>query len=183
MSGTSKKSKDDKHTARILVVDDHPLVRRGLADVMNSQEDFEVCCEAEDISTALKAFERGKPDLVLVDLKLGEESGLDLVRQLRSRSQSLGILVCSMYEESAFAERALRAGASGYVNKHESGSVVIEAVRDVLAGRIYLSGEFKDEVVRRITADPESANTNPLQSLSDREMQVFEMIGRGMSIR
>ncbi len=169
--------------AKILLVDDHPLVRKGLADVIEGGLDIVVCGEADNISTALTEFERTCPDLVVVDLKLQDDSGLDLVRQLRALSKPVKILVCSMYEESSFAERALRAGASGYVSKHESGTIVLQAIRDVLSGEIFISGDLKDEIVRRLLAVPAAQGESPLHSLSDREMQVFEMIGRGQNIR
>jgi DNA-binding NarL/FixJ family response regulator len=170
-------------TVRILLVDDHPLVRKGLGDVIAGQAGLEVCGEADDLATALAAFKQHGPDLVVADLKLQGDSGLDLIRQIRRESKSVKILVCSMYEESSFAERALRAGASGYVSKHESGSTILEAIRAVVAGEMYISGALKDEIVRRLLNVPADKADSPLHALSDREMQVFEMIGSGQSIR
>lgn len=168
---------------QILLVDDHPLVRRGLCDVVAAQPDLEVCGEAGDLPTAIKEFKRSSPDLVVVDLKLQGESGLDLIKQIRSFSKSVKVLVCSMYEESSFAERALRAGASGYVSKHESAATILAAMRAVLEGELFISGSLKDEIVRRLLHVPSDLAESPLHSLSDREMQVFEMIGSGQSIR
>lgn len=182
MAGAKIEASKTPQAIRVLLVDDHPLVRQGLKDVMEARPGFDVCGEGEDIPTALKAFVQTKPDIVIVDLKLGDDSGLDLIRQLRARSRSVRILVCSMYEESAFAERALRAGAEGYVNKHDPSATILEAVSAVMAGKLYVSGDFKDEVLRRFTSNLEEKNSDPLQCLSDREMQVFEMIGGGMGI-
>lgn len=167
---------------RVLIVDDHPLVRLGFAQLLSDEEDLSVCGEAESAAEALQLVDELAPDLLVVDISLKGTSGLELIKQVRSRRPRLPVLVCSMHDESLFAERALRAGASGYVGKREAPDDLVTAVRAVLAGKRYLSPRFaaRLEAAGRGLRDdlPE-----PVGVLSDRELEVFDMIGRGHGTR
>ncbi len=169
--------------SRVFIVDDHPVVRRGIVDLMRAHADLEVCGEASDMDEALNIMQGAQPDIAIVDLKLKEGSGLDLIRQMKIRFPQVRVLVSSMYEESLYAERAIRAGASGYVSKNEPPERLLEGVRKILAGKIFLSEEMMDEMLQRIPARQESAPPDPMDTLSDRELQVFELIGQGFSIK
>ena len=166
---------------RVLIVDDHPLVREGLAARISAQPDLQVCGEASTIEEALALIRTTHPDLVIADLALKQGSGLDLIKQASTSRPCPKILVVSAYEESLFAERALRAGAQGYLNKQELQGSVIEAIQAVLRDQLYLSAEM----VRRLAG--RALGGKPLVqgvgALSDRELQVFELIGRGRSTR
>jgi DNA-binding NarL/FixJ family response regulator len=169
--------------AKILLVDDHPLMRRGLAALIDSEPDLAVCAEAGNRHAALNAIARRAVDLVIVDLSLeGGEDGLDLVKALKVRSPSVPALVLSMHPEAHYGERALRAGARGYIAKEQLGEAVLAAIRRVLAGRIYMSEALGTDLASRFVggdANPRSA----LATLSDRELQVFRLIGEGRRTR
>ena len=167
--------------ARIAVIDDHPLVREGLAARIAAQPDLEVCCEAADSETALKLIRERKPALAIVDVALKNGSGLDLIKALAADDNRPKVLVVSAYDEELFAERMLRAGAHGYVNKQELHGSVIEAIRAVLAGEIYLSAGLAQRLASQAVAGRRS--TQGLEVLSDRELQIFELIGRGAGTR
>src|SRR5215471_14318571 len=137
--------------SRILIVDDHPMVRERLADVVRGESDLEVCGEAEDVNSALELAGRMRPDLAIVDLSLKNSHGLDLIKDLRVRWPSVAVLVVSMHEESLHAERVLRAGALGYITKQEATKNILLAIRTVLGGDIYLSGKAAREVASKIT--------------------------------
>jgi DNA-binding NarL/FixJ family response regulator len=172
-----------QETSRILIVDDHPMVRERLADVVRGEADLEVCGEAEDVSSALELAERARPDLAIVDLSLKNSHGLDLIKDLRVRWPNIAVLVVSMHEESLHAERVLRAGALGYITKQEATKNILLAIRTVLGGDIYLSGKAARELASKIAG---AAADNPrelLDRLSDRELRVFELIGKGQSTR
>ena len=168
---------------KILIVDDHPLMRRGLTALIDSEPDLVVCAEAGNRQAALDAIARRPPDIAIVDLSLeGGEDGLDLVKALKIRSPPIPALVLSMHPEALYAERALRAGARGYLAKQQLGEAVLAAIRRVLAGRIYMSEALGMELASRFVgrdAKPQS----PLASLSDRELQVFRLIGEGRRTR
>ncbi len=166
--------------ARILVVDDHPLIRRGLVEVVNRQPDMEVCAEAGSGREALEAAETFAPHLAVVDLALGDVDGLDLVKDFQNRHAKMAILILSRHEEAIYAERALRAGARGYVMKHERLQTVLDAIRRVLRGEVFLSDRMQSKVMLQLVGRRRSEEAEPLASLSDRELQVFAMIGRGM---
>lgn len=168
--------------ARVLLVDDHPLVRRGLRDILTAAEGLEVVGEAGSYAEALDRIEAGGCDLVIVDLTLGDGSGLELIKQLRARRPGLRILVCSMHDEVLYAERVLRAGARGYLSKDEAIDRVVEAVRRVLDGRLYLSPQMTDRLLQA-AADGHEPLRDPLERLSDRELEVFELIGEALSAR
>lgn len=165
--------------ARILIVDDHPVVRRGLRMLIDDEPDLTVCGEAGDADEAIRALDAKKPDLVIVDLSLKGSSGLELIKRIKSRNAESKMLVSSMFDESLYAERVLNAGALGYVSKQEAMEKVIEAIRCVLSGRVYLSAAMSDRMLHRLTRDHVTPDRSPLETLSDRELEVFEMIGRG----
>jgi DNA-binding NarL/FixJ family response regulator len=168
---------------KILIVDDHPLMRRGLTALIDSEPDLVVCAEAGNRQAALDAIARRPPDIAIVDLSLDRgEDGLDLVKALKIRSPSIPALVLSMHPESLYAERALRAGARGYIAKQQLGEAVLAAIRRVLAGRIYMSEALGTDLASRFVggdANPQSA----LATLSNRELQVFRLIGAGRRTR
>ncbi|MDJ0779730.1 MAG: response regulator transcription factor [Gammaproteobacteria bacterium] len=165
--------------ARILIVDDHPLVRAGFAQLIGDCPDLEVCGEAGDVAEALNQVEQSRPDLAIIDLSLAGGSGLDLIERLRARDQDLLMLVASMHDETLYAERVLAAGARGYINKQEAQDRIIQAIRQVLGGKVYLSPRMTDRMHNGM-ADV-SNERRDIDSLSNRELQVFELIGRGHS--
>jgi DNA-binding NarL/FixJ family response regulator len=166
--------------ARILVVDDHPIVREGLVGVMNRTPDMTVCAEAETTFQALEALKAAKPDLAVVDISLGERSGIDLIKDFKIRMPELLIVVHSMHDESLYAERCLRAGAKGYVMKQESPQRLLQAIRRVLRGEISLSETMTKRLLHRFS---EKQSASPLDLLTDREFQVLDLIGRGHPTR
>lgn len=175
-----KKSGNGAKSIRVFVVDDHPLVRQALRDALRHERDMVVCGEADDRDEALRGIADAEPDLAIVDLRLRTSDGLDLVRDLRDRHPKVLSLVLSMQDESITAERAVRAGARGYVSKQEPPKKIMEAVRRVLGGEIYWSEKAAAHIASRI-ASPAPARTSVADHLSERELQVFEMIGLGRS--
>lgn len=169
-------------TKRILIVDDHPIVRDGLAMLIGQQKDMEVCGEAETVGGALEQIRQTRPDVVIVDIILKEGSGLDLIKRIQMFDESILILVSSMHNERLFAERAIRAGAKGYVTKQVASRKMIEAIRAILTGKIYLSEEMSQRILHN-AADGGGAEGSPVESLSDRELTVFELIGQGFSTK
>jgi DNA-binding NarL/FixJ family response regulator len=169
----------DGQTARILVVDDHPLVREGLATRIAHQQDMEVCGEADSLNEALAQVKATSPNLVIIDIRLTDSHGIDLIKEIHSRWPGVKMLVVSAYDESLYAERALRAGADGYINKRELQDNVIVALRTVLDGRCYLSPRMTQQLVGQAIGSKNSRDHDPITRLSDREMEVFQLIGRG----
>ncbi|MBI1850262.1 MAG: response regulator transcription factor [Planctomycetes bacterium] len=169
--------------ARILIVDDHPLVRDGLAGRISKQPDLEVCGEAADVPGALRLVASTKPDLAIIDISLKGGDGLDLIKQVRARKFETKMLVASMYDEILYAERALRAGAMGYINKQELPEDMIDAIRQVLAGQIYLSAQMRNRLLQRTVGRGPVAIRSPIESLTDRELEIFQLIGRALTTR
>jgi DNA-binding NarL/FixJ family response regulator len=167
----------------VLIVDDHPSMRRGLAQTINDQPHFEVTGEAAGFAEALDLVEAAPPDLVIVDISLDEGNGLELTKAIKARWSHVKVLVLSMHEDALFAERALRAGALGYVNKSEEVETIVAALDRVLSGQIYLSGTMTDRLLSQVVHVSDDRDRSPLEKLSDRELQVFEMIGRGHSTK
>jgi DNA-binding NarL/FixJ family response regulator len=164
---------------RIFLVEDHPVTREGFAQLIDYQPDLQVCGQA---GTALKGrvgVETLKPDLVIVDISLADSNGLELIKDLKKRFPTLPVLVLSTHDESLYAERALRAGASGYVMKQAPTSAVMSAIRDVAAGRLYLSEPMRSKVVHKHLHGPAAVRGSEMESLTDRELEVFEQIGVG----
>ncbi|WP_454765793.1 response regulator [Cupriavidus campinensis] len=166
---------------QILVVDDHPIIREGLTHLLNLQEDLHVCCAAGSTEEAL-AVMTCQPDMAIVDLSLQSNSGLDLVKTLRQRYPKLAILVLSMHDETLFAERALRAGANGYLMKLEATEHITNAIREVLAGNVYLSAAMHEKLARALAA-PKRIPAGSVASLSEREFEVLHLIGLGFGTR
>ncbi len=176
----------ESHTGekkKIAVIDDHPIVRQGLSELIGQQPDLTVCCEAEDAAQAVKAIEASKPDLAVVDISLKDSSGIELIKDLKVRCPDLLLLVLSMHEESFYAERVLRAGARGYVTKEEATEKVIKAIRKLLDGEIYVSEKMAAKMLSKFVEGPAGKAGTPVERLSDRELQIFELIGRGVSTR
>ncbi len=168
---------------RIAIIDDHPMVRQGIRVVLQAEGGFEVCGEAECVSEALQMLAREKPDLAIVDLHLKNSSGLELIKDLQVRQPELPILVLSMRDEGFYAERVLRAGARGYVTKEEGPRKIIEGVRRVLAGDIFLSDQMASKVMSKIVGGLDKPGDSPMDALTDRELEVFELIGQGLPTR
>jgi DNA-binding NarL/FixJ family response regulator len=168
---------------KVLLVDDHPLVRRGLAELIALQPDLIVSAQSEDTAGALAAIDNDPPDIAVTDLSLQEGSGIDLIREMKSRLPRLAVLVLSMHEESLYAERALRAGASGYIMKHEATEKVLGAIRQVLAGEVYLAPKLASTLLSRFVSTHVAPGKSPLDALSDRELEIFTLIGQGLPTR
>ncbi|MGE3536827.1 MAG: response regulator [Candidatus Tectimicrobiota bacterium] len=168
---------------RVFIVDDHPIVRQGLAQMINQEADLVVCGEAEEASHALEAIAALRPDLVLVDLSLKGGSGLELIKSLKTRHSSLVILVVSMHDESLYVERVLRAGARGYIMKQEATDIMLNAIRRVLRGEIYVSDKMMTRILGKLVLDTPDTASSPLERLSNRELEVFRLIGEGQSTR
>src|SRR5215467_8547234 len=167
---------------RVLLVDDHPVVREGLAESINKESDLTVCAQAEDHQGALRAIETTHPEMVVVDLMLRDSSGMELIKDIHARWPRLLILVVSMHDETLYAERVLRAGAQGYITKQQATHDILSAIRRVLSGGIYLNDRTASVVLARLAAK-QAVTDSITDLLADREMQVFELTGRGLSTR
>lgn len=167
---------------KILIVDDHPMMREGLRGVINREPDLMVCGEAENAHQAVNAVQKLKPDLALVDITLPGKSGLELVKDLKVFHPHLPVLAISMHDESLYAERMLRAGASGFITKQQPSEELVKAIRQVLADQIYVSKEVSEKLLRHFSSKPQ-ANRSPMEILTNREFEVFQLIGEGKSPR
>jgi DNA-binding NarL/FixJ family response regulator len=166
---------------RVLIIDDHLAVREALALRIDRQPDLEVCGEAADIPDALRLVSETRPDVAVVDITLKNGNGLDLIKQIRYRSDQVRIVVWSMHSETLYSERALRAGAMGYVNKDQATDTIIDAIRRVLGGMVYLSDEMADKILHRaVGGGPAALSPSPIDKLADRELEVFMLIGQGV---
>jgi len=172
----------EKQRTRILLVDDHPIIRRGIRESLSAEKDFEVCAEAGDISSALRMLDSVTCDLMLVDLSLGQENGIDLIRQVKDKHPAVKILVFSIHDDSLFAERVLRAGAVGYVNKSQPPSVLAGSIRKAMAGETVLSPDLTEQIVKRVVT-VEGPSRSGVANLSNRELQIFELVGQGLIVR
>jgi DNA-binding NarL/FixJ family response regulator len=173
----NRKTSEDTARSRIFLVDDHPLVREGLANLINQQDDLAVCGEAEDSAGAMAGIEESQPNVALIDISLKNESGLELVKKLEDRFPLVALIVLSMHEEALYAERALRAGAKGYVMKRETSKNVLTAIRRVLAGDVYVSERVVTAMAKRMGS--RKALAEPVERLSDRELEIFRLLGQG----
>ena len=168
---------------RVLIVDDHPIVRQGLALLINREADLVVCGDAEEADSALQRIETLKPHVVVVDLSLNGPDGLDLLKGIRMRDANLPVLILSMLDELLYAERALRAGANGYIMKQEATEQVLVALRRILEGEIYLSDRMADKLLHRFASGCSTEAQSPITDLTDRELEVFRLIGAGLATR
>ena len=184
-SMTRKKQPDktNEKKANILIVDDHPIVRQGLTELVNHEKDLVVCGQAEDANKAMKAVKELKPDLVIVDISLKETSGMELIKDLNAQYPNLPVLALSMHDESLYAERVLRAGARGYVMKAEATEKVIIAIHKILNGEICISDKMASKMMRKLVGGNSEINASPVELLSDRELEVFQLIGKGFGTR
>jgi DNA-binding NarL/FixJ family response regulator len=168
---------------RILVVDDHPVVRKGLAMTLAKEPDLVVCGEADGLEAALDALQGQLPDLILADLELDGMNGMDLIREVRRLHPRIPVLVLSMHDEDVYAERALRSGARGYLMKHEKPEVLVAAIRAVLKGEIAVTDRIKSRIVANLAGAREDRPGLSLDRLTDRELEIFRMLGKGNTIR
>jgi len=168
---------------QVFLVDDHPLVREWLRNLLNEQADFTVCGEAASASEAMAGILEKKPDVAIVDLSLKDSSGIELIKNIKQTIPAMRILVLSMHEDSHYAQRALRAGANGYVIKRETTGKVVEALRQVLAGKTYMSQEIAQELATYSVNWKTMADNSPAERLSDRELEVFDLLGQGRGTR
>ena len=168
---------------RVLLVDDHPIVRQGLALLIDREADLSVCGEAEGAHTAFHAIETLRPDIVVLDISLNGPDGLEVLKEIRMKSGSLPVLILSMHDESIYAERAMRAGANGYIMKQEATEKVLIAIRRILQGDVYLSDRLTTTMLQQYVRGGAHPKSSPLLNLTDRELEVFRLIGEGHGTR
>jgi DNA-binding NarL/FixJ family response regulator len=179
MTHASRKDPQGARTKTVFLVDDHPVVRKGLQVLIDQSGELKVCGTASSAQEALSGIASSKPDLVVIDLSLQGASGLELLKSLSSRVPELPVLILSMHDETLYAARALRAGAKGYIMKREAIEELIAAVQQILSGRIYVSPRMSDRLLKSLTRGNEAVGLSPVETLSDRELEIFELIGDG----
>lgn len=167
---------------RIMIVDDHPVVREGFSRIIEAEPDLNVCCQFGSAAEALAQFGKARPDVVLVDLALEEGSGLELIKDIIARDSAAKLIVASGHDEDLYAERCIRAGAMGYVCKHQAADNIVDAIRAVQKGDIYLSQRLSSKLLRKAAGKPSLADAEPTEQLSDRELEVFELLGGGKTV-
>ncbi|HOE16230.1 MAG TPA: response regulator transcription factor [Syntrophorhabdaceae bacterium] len=168
---------------KIFIVDDHPIVRKGLAQLINQEPDMVICGEAENAQSALELLKRIKPDLAIVDISLQGIDGIELIKKIKDRDVSFPMLVVSMHDEALFAERALKAGAKGYIMKQEAIEKMMEAIRKVINGEVYVSERVSATIVKKFIDGKAESGRSPVEVLSNRELEVFQLIGQGFGTR
>jgi DNA-binding NarL/FixJ family response regulator len=168
---------------RVFIVDDHTMFREGLRQLIEREAGLTTCGDAPDAAEALRGIRASKPDVVIVDISLAGASGIDLIKDIKAEFEDLPVLVVSMHDESLYAERALRAGAMGYVMKHEPAKTVKAAIQKVLGGDMYLSEKMSSTVINRLMGGQPEPTKSPIEMLSDRELEVFRLLGQGMGVR
>ena len=178
----SKKSAD-RSKRRIFIVDDHPMMRQGLTQLIGAEPDLAICGEAENAERALDSIRALKPDLVLADISLPGKNGLELIKDFHVLQPGLPVLVISMHDESLYAERVLRAGGRGYIMKQEGGKKLMQAIRQVLDGKIYVSEKMSADILEIFSGRRAGAESSPLEKLTDREFEVFQLLGQGKGTR
>ncbi len=183
MSPKKQPAKTGEKSTKVIIVDDHPIVRGGLAELINHEDGLLVCGQAEDAPEAMRLIKALKPSLAVVDISLKESSGLELIKDIKATYPNLAILALSMHDESLYAERALRAGAMGYIMKAEATENVITAIRKVLSGQIYVSDKMSAKMVRKLIRSGSDVGASAIEQLSDRELEVFSLIGQGYGTR
>jgi DNA-binding NarL/FixJ family response regulator len=176
----TKKSTNAKK--RILIVDDHPMMREGLAQLIENELDLMVDSQADSAAQALRIIETTVPDLLLLDISLPDKSGLEVIKDIHALQPNLPVLVVSMHDESLYAERVLRAGGRGYIMKQEGGKRLMQAIRQVLGGRIYVSEKISAKILETFSGH-RSDSRSPVENLSDREFEVFQLLGQGLGTR
>lgn len=172
-----------KARKQILIVDDHPIMREGLAQLINHELDLTVCGEAETAERGLTLVQSLQPDLVLADITLPGKNGLEFIKDLQAMHPGLAVLVLSMHDESLFAERVLRAGGRGYIMKQEGGKKLMAAIRQVLAGQVYVSEKMSARILENFSGRHADSGASPIEKLTDREFEVFQLVGRGKGSR
>src|SRR6185437_4646624 len=176
-------SKPMSSKKRVFIVDDHPIVRQGLAQLLGSEPDFEVCGQGEDVYQSLRAIRDAKPDLCLVDVSLKDGDGIELLKELQAQLPDLPVVMLSMHDESLYAERALRAGARGYIMKQEAPPIMLAAIRKVLSGQVHVSDKMGATLLQRMVGGKKTEATMPMDRLTDRELEVFRFIGDGKTVK
>lgn len=183
MTAQKRQAKSETKKTKIIIVDDHPIVRQGLTELINSESDLEVCAQAEDAHQALKLIREVHPDMAIVDISLKQTSGMELIKDINAQYPRLQVLALSMHDESLYAERALRAGARGYIMKQEATEKVVSAIRKAQDGQLYVSDRMQERMVRKLVGSKSQVMASAIGSLSDRELEVFMLIGQGFSTR
>jgi DNA-binding NarL/FixJ family response regulator len=178
---TLKGPKKSKH--KVLIVDDHPMMRQGLAQLINNEPDLVALYEAENAQQAFEGVASTNPDLVLADISLPDKHGLELIKDLQALHPGLPVLVVSMHDESLYAERVLRAGGRGYIMKQEGGKKMLQAIRTVLSGQIYVSEKMSAKILEIFSGRRSETSRSPIEKLTDREFEVFQLIGQGKGTR
>ncbi|KAA0143164.1 MAG: DNA-binding response regulator [Gimesia sp.] len=168
---------------RIMIVDDHPIVREGYSRLIEREGNLQVCAEADSKSVALNQIMNDPPDLVIVDISLKDGSGLELIKDIKAQFKQIKMLAVSMHDENLFAERCIRAGALGFVNKQQAPEQLVTAIHRVLSGKVFLSSEITERMICRSIGSENYSEESPIETLSDRELEVFEQIGLGETTR
>jgi len=176
---SSSESETAREFFKVVIVEDHRMFREWLTQMLSRNSDCEVCGEADNIQDAQRLIETTNPDIAILDITLKGSSGLELIKDLRARGLNTPVLVLSMHEETLYAERVLRAGARGYISKHEASSTLIKAIRHVLSGQVYLSDKMTATLLEKVSGRKSSSSTSGLELLADRELEVFQLIGKG----
>ncbi len=179
----SSKPKPLRTKKQLLIVDDHPMMRKGLLQLVEDERDLAVCAEADTAGEAMNLIGRHKPDLVLADITLPDKSGLELIKDLQALHPGLPVLVISMHDETLYAERVLRAGGRGYIMKQAGGEKMLEAIRRVLGGQFYVSEAMSAKIFEGLSGRRAQAGGSPMQKLTDREFEIFQLIGQGRGTR
>ena len=176
---------DEKHQrkTRIMIVDDHPIVREGYSRLIEREGNLQVCAEADNKADALKQIMNDPPDLVIIDISLKDGSGLELIKDIKAQFKQIKMLTVSMHDENLFAERCIRAGALGFVNKQQAPEQLVTAIHRVLTGKVFLSSEITERMICRSIGSENYSEQSPIETLSDRELEVFEQIGLGETTR
>jgi DNA-binding NarL/FixJ family response regulator len=178
-----ERTADAKAKKKLLIVDDHPLVRERVAELINQEPDLLVCGEASDANEALAAAKSLAPDMAIIDITLKDTYGIELVKQLKELYPKLPMLVLSMHEESMYGERALRAGAKGYLTKQEASKKIVDAIRRILRGEIYVSEKLGAALLQKVAGVKSEGGGSPIDLLTDRELEVFQLLGQGLAVR
>lgn len=168
---------------RLLLVDDHPLVRERIAELVRHEPDLVVCAEAASAAEAIRAVREQTPDMAIIDITLKDSYGIELIKQLKDLDPKLPMLVLSMHEESMYGERALRAGAKGYLSKDQASSNIVDAIRRILRGEIYVSEQLNRVLLQKVAGAKSAAGDSPINTLTDRELEVFQLLGQGLAVR